>query len=140
MSSLKYHEHLSVFSHFWQKWENGIWVGEGETPQKQGKTVHFLVSIPRTMHRLNPYYIYIFYSIVYRVYRVYGYFKKSIYGIYFTFPTIRSGGWEMDLLYRVLETRKNPDLPTTAPLPPVGHSMCRIPPPHLHVGVCRSIL
>ena len=49
---------------------------------------------------------------VYRVYRVYGYFQKSIYGIYFTFPIIRSGGWESDLLYRVLETRKKPD-PTT---------------------------
>ena len=52
---------------------------------------------------------------MYRVYRVYGYFQKSIYGIYFTFPTIRSGGWERDLLYRVIETRKKPDLPTTAP-------------------------
>ena len=74
------------------------------------------------MHRLNPYYIYIFYSIVYRVYRVYGYFQKSIYGIYFTFPTIRSGGWEIDLLYRVLETRKNPDLPTTAPRSLCGYA------------------
>ena len=40
-SSLKYHEHLGVYSHFWQKWENGMWVGRGETPQKQGGTVHF---------------------------------------------------------------------------------------------------
>ena len=35
MSLLKSHEHLSVFSHFGQKWENGIWVGEGVSPQKQ---------------------------------------------------------------------------------------------------------
>ena len=40
-SSLKSHEHLGVFSHFGQKWENGMGVGEGETPQKQGGTVHF---------------------------------------------------------------------------------------------------
>ena len=46
---------------------------------------------------------------------MYGYFQKSIYGIYFTFPIIRSGGWESDLLYRVLETRKKPDPPATAP-------------------------
>ena len=59
MSSLKSHEHLGVCSHFGQKWENGIWVGEGKTPQKQGKTVHFLSSIPRTMHRLKPlFYLY----------------------------------------------------------------------------------
>ena len=58
---------------------------------------------------------------MYRVYRVYGYFHKSIYGIYFTFPTTRSGGWEMDLLYRVIETRKNPDLTTHLP-PCVGIS------------------
>ena len=58
---------------------------------------------------------------MYRVYRVYGYFQKSSYGIYFTFPTTRSGGWEMDLLYRVLETLKNPDLPPTAP-PPAHHT------------------
>ena len=51
MSSLKSHEHLSVFSHFCQKWENGIWVGEWKTPQKQGGTVHFLASIHRTIHR-----------------------------------------------------------------------------------------
>ena len=55
---------------------------------------------------------------VYRVYRVYGYFQKSIYGIYFTFPTTRSGGWESDRLYRVIETRKKPDLTTHRP-PPV---------------------
>ena len=53
-SSLKSHEHLGVFSHFWQKWENGSCVGEGETPQKQGETVHFLASIPRTIPRLKP--------------------------------------------------------------------------------------
>ena len=58
---------------------------------------------------------------VYRVYRVYGYFQKSIYGIYFTFPTTRSGGWEMDLLYRVLETREKPDLSTHRPPHPVWH-------------------
>ena len=39
--SLKSHEHLGVFSHFGQKWENGIWVGEGKTHQKQVETVHF---------------------------------------------------------------------------------------------------
>ena len=47
---------------------------------------------------------------------VYGYFQKSIYGIYFTFPTIRSGGWESDLLYRVIETRKK--LGSNPPPPP----------------------
>ena len=68
---------------------------------------------------------------VYRVDRVCGYFQKSIYGIYFTFPTIRSGGWESDLLYRVIETRKKLD-PTT-------HH-----PPHTHLGgydpqpICQS--
>lgn len=50
-SSLKSHEHLGVFSHFGQKWENGMLVGEGETPQKQGGTIRFSVSIPLTMHR-----------------------------------------------------------------------------------------
>ena len=96
-------------------------VGEGETPQKQGVTVHFSASIHRTIHRLNPYYIYIFYYMVYRVYRVYGYFQKSIYGIYFTFPTTRSGGWESDLLYGVIETRKKPDPTTHRPrsIPPL---------------------
>lgn len=93
------------------------------------------------MHRLNPYYIYIFYYMVYRVYRVYGYFQKSIYGIYFTFPIIRSGGWEMDLLYRVLETLKKPDLPTTAP-PCPSHPCVGVPHP-LHFasrhGVWNSL-
>ena len=46
MSSLKSHEHLGVCSHFVQKCKNGICVGEGKTPQKQGETVHFSVSIP----------------------------------------------------------------------------------------------
>ena len=104
-------------------------VGEGKTPQKQGKTVHFLASIPLTIHLLNPYYIYIFYSIVYRVYRVYGYFQKSIYGIYFKLYSIRSGGWEIDLLYRVLETRKNYDL---TPHPP-PHPCVGMPPTHLPI-------
>ena len=94
-------------------------MGEVKTPQKQGETVHFWASIHRTTHRSNPYYIYTFYSIVYRVYRVYGYFQKSIYGIYFRLISIRSGGWEMDLLYRVLETRKNYDLTTHRPPPPL---------------------
>ena len=77
---------------------------------------------------------------VYRVYRVYGYFQKSIYGIYFTFPTIRSGGWEMDLLYRVLETLKKPDLPTTAPLPITP--LCGVyPTPYtLHLGMVCGIV
>ena len=35
-SSLKSHEHLGVFSHFGQKWENGMCVGEGENPSKTG--------------------------------------------------------------------------------------------------------
>ena len=72
---------------------------------------------------------------VYRVYRVYGYFQKSSYGIYFTFPTTRSGGWEMDLLYRVLETLKNPDLPPTAP--PAHHTpVWDAPHPHtVHLGM-----
>ena len=56
---------------------------------------------------------------VYRVYRVYGYFQKSSYGIFFTVPTTTSGGWESDLLYRVLETRKNRIQPPTAPHTPV---------------------
>ena len=68
---------------------------------------------------------------VYRVYRVYGYFQKSIYGIYFTFPTTRSGGWEMDLLYRVLETCKKPDLSTHRPPSCVGNT----PPPTLCISV-----
>ena len=76
-------------------------------------TFYHLYTEPYTAK--TPYYIYIFYYMVYRVYRVYGYFQKSIYGIYFTFPIIRSGGWESDLLYGVIETRKNPDLPATAP-------------------------
>ena len=56
---------------------------------------------------------------VYRVYRVYGYFQKSSYGIFFTVPTTTSGGWESDLLYRVLETRKKPDPTTHRPPHPV---------------------
>ena len=73
---------------------------------------------------------------MYRVYRVYGYFQKSSYGIYFTFPTTRSGGWEMDLLYRVLETLKNPDLPPTAP--PAHHTPvwdAPHPPNTVHLGM-----
>ena len=62
---------------------------------------------------------------VYRVYRVYGYFQKSSYGIFFTVPTTTSGGWESDLLYRVLETRKKPD-PTTHRPP---HPVWGVPPP-----------
>ena len=70
---------------------------------------------------------------VYRVYRVYGYFQKSIYGIYFTFPIIRSGGWESDLLYRVIETCKK--LRSNHPPPP--HPVWDTPPQNIHVGVCR---
>ena len=62
---------------------------------------------------------------------MYGYFQKSIYGIYFTFPTIRSGGWESDILYRVIETRKKPD-PTTHRPPPVWDTH-----PPLSCSSCR---
>ena len=71
---------------------------------------------------------------MYRVYRVYGYFQKSSYGIYFTFPTTRSGGWEMDLLYRVLETLKNPDLPPTAPPLPITPMCGEHPTPTLCIS------